>query len=133
MATASSAGPVVDRDRVLHAFVLPVVVAAVAVILSAFIGHLTMGLLAAGGVALGAINGLLMERATTKLTPEAGQTRQVIVKASLGRLGIITLVALALAVLFQPDGWVLLVALACYQLLTLLATLSAAAREARQG
>lgn len=120
-------------NRLLHVLVIPVAVAAVAVIVSAFVGHLSIGLLAAAGVALGAFNGLLMERGIARLNASPDPTRKLVVKGALGRLALITVVAFALAVVFRPDGWVLLLTLACYQILTLLASLGAAAREARLG
>lgn len=134
--TPAAAPPAVapfGLSRVLHVLVIPLAVAAVAVVISAFVGHLSMGLLAAAGVALGAGNGLLMERGIVRLNAAPDPTRQLVVKGALGRLAIVTVVALALAVVFRPDGWVLLLALACYQILTLLASLGAAAREARLG
>jgi hypothetical protein len=102
-------------------------------LVAGFFGHLQIGLLLAAGVGLGAINGLLMEQATARLTPEAAPTRKVIVKSALGRLGLITVIALAIAWFARPDGWILLLGLACYQLLSLAAALSAAVKEAREG
>lgn len=132
--TGASAGSVTEgTSHVLRVLVLPVAVALVAVVVAAFVGHLSVGLLVATGVGLGAANGLLMEQATAKLTPEANQTRKVIVKSSMGRLGLVSAVALLIAFLARPNGWVLLLGLACYQLLALLATIGAAAREARLG
>jgi hypothetical protein len=134
VATASTSGPVTTGPgHLLRVFVVPVACAAVALLVSGFFGHLQIGLLLAGGVALGVINGLLMEQATARLTPDAAPTRKVIVKSSLGRLGLITVIALAIAFFARPDGWLLLLGLACYQLLSLAAALGAAAREARLG
>lgn len=120
-------------SHVLRVLVLPVTCAALALLVSGFFGHLVIGLLLAAGVALGVANGLLMEAATARLTPDASPSRKVIVKSSLGRLGLITAVALTIAFLARPNGWLLLLGLACYQLLSLAATLGAAAREARVG
>lgn len=135
MATASTPGPALARgtSHVLRVLVLPAGCAAAALLVAGFAGHLQIGLLLAGGVALGVVNGLLMEAATERLTPEAAPTRKVIVKSSLGRLGLISVVALAVAFFARPNGWLLLLGLACYQLLSLLATLGAAAKEARTG
>jgi len=119
--------------HVLRVLVLPAACAATALLVAGIFGHLGIGLLLAAGVALGAVNGLLMESATARLTPEAAPPRKVIVKSSLGRLGLITVVALAIAFLARPNGWLLLLGLACYQLLSLAAMLGTAAREARLG
>ncbi|MDP9182205.1 MAG: hypothetical protein M3P04_05450 [Actinomycetota bacterium] len=119
--------------HVLRVLVVPAGVAAVALILAGFVGHVQIGLLLAVGVALGAANGLLMEAATARMTPDADPDRKDIVRGALGRLGIITVVALVIAYLARPDGWVVLLGVAGYQILMLTARLSAAAKEARLG
>jgi hypothetical protein len=133
--TASSTGPETDdtRDdaRVLPVLLLPGAVSAVALLVSGSLGHLLIGVLVTVGVGLGVVNGLLMEHATAKITPDSDHEKQDVVKASLGRLAIVTGLALLIAFLARPDGWVLLVSLACYQILVLLSQLGAAAREAR--
>ena len=135
MATASPPGPSMTGSpgHVLRVLVLPVACAGAALLISAFVGHVQVGLLLAAGVALGAVNGLLMESATAKMTPEAAPERSAIVKSSLGRLGLVTVVALVIVYLARPRGWVLLLGLAAYQILSLAATLGTAAKEARTG
>ncbi|MDP9101743.1 MAG: hypothetical protein M3N21_06300 [Actinomycetota bacterium] len=135
MATASAPGPGTARGagHVLRVLVVPGICAVVALLVSGFVGHLTLGLLLSAGVALGVVNGLLMEAATERLTPQSNPTRKVIVKSAMGRLGLITAVALAIAFFARPDGWLLLLGLALYQLLSLAATIGAAAKEARLG
>jgi len=133
--TASSPGPVVTtgHGHVLRVLALPVGCAVLATGLAGATGHLLIGLLLAAGIALGAVNGLLLEAATARLTPETAPTRKVIVKSAMGRLGLVTIVALGIAFLARPDGWLVLLGLALYQLLSLSAAVSAAAREARLG
>ena len=135
MANASTPGPVIasGSGHVLRVLALPAGVALLAVLVSGSLGHVAIGLLLGGGVALGALNGLLLEHAMARLTPDASVDRKDIAKSSLGRLGLVSVVALVLAFFFRPDGWLLLLGLACYQLLTLAASLGAAAREARLG
>lgn len=135
MAAASTAEPRVTgrTGHVLRVLVLPAACAGAALLIAAFVGHVQIGLLLAAGVALGAANGLLMESATARMNPNAPPARAAIVKASLGRLGLITVVALAIAFFVQPHGWLVLLGLAGYQLLSLAAALAAAAKEARLG
>ena len=134
MPTASSTGPVVDQApvRVLPVLLLPSAISVAAILLGASFGHLRIGVMVACGVALGVINGLLMERAIAKITPDSAHERRDVVKSSLGRLALVTGVALLIAVLARPDGWALLLALACYQILMTISQLGAAAREARK-
>jgi hypothetical protein len=117
--------------RIGRILVLPVALGAAAVVISGLLGHVSIGLLIAVGLALGAVNGVLAERAGSRLT--STDDRSVVVGGSLRRLGLITIVAFAVAVLARPDGWTVLVGLAVYQLLSLAAALGAAAKEARTG
>ncbi len=135
MAAAPTAEPRVTTrtGHVLRVLALPAACAAAALLIAAFVGSVQIGLLLAAGVALGAANGLLMESATARMNPDAPPERSSIVKASLGRLGLISIIALAIAFFVQPHGWLVLVGLAGYQLLSLTAALGAAAKQARLG
>jgi hypothetical protein len=111
--------------------VLPLALGAVAIVLAGALGHITIGLLITVGLGLGALNGVLAERALHRLKPE--DDRSVVVSGSMRRLGIITVLALVIVVAARPDGWTLLVGLAVYQLLSLASALGAAKKEARTG
>lgn len=132
MTTAPMSGPALTpAARIGRILVLPVALGAAAVVISGLLGHVSIGLLITVGLALGAVNGVLAERAGSRLT--STDDRSVVVGGSLRRLGLITIVAFAVAVLARPDGWTVLVGLAVYQLLSLAAALGAAAKEARTG
>jgi hypothetical protein len=113
--------------------VLPGVCVVVALAIGASLGHVQIALLVAAGVVLGTVNGLLVEQATAKMRPDDDPDRSAVVKSSLGRLGMVTAVALLIAFLTRPNGWVLLLGLAGYQVLALLSQLGAAMKEARLG
>ena len=133
--TASTGDSALARTpgRVLRALALPAGVALLALLVGAAVGHVSVGLFVALGVALGAVNGLLMESATARMDPDNAPERSDIVKGSLGRLGLISVIALAIAFFAKPNGWLVLLGLAGYQLLSLAARLGAAAKEARLG
>jgi hypothetical protein len=135
VATATMPGSVGRRGvkGVWRVLVLPAGVAVVAVALGASLGHVQIGILLAIGVALGVANGLLVEQATAKMAPDDDPDRRAVVKGSLGRLGLISAIALIIAFLARPNGWVLLLGLAGYQVLALLSQLGAAMRQARIG
>ncbi|MCW2542583.1 MAG: hypothetical protein JWM40_135, partial [Frankiales bacterium] len=122
-----------DTPRITPVLLLPAGVSVVAITAAALLGHVLIGLLVAGGVGLGLLNGLLMERATAKITPDSDHEKSDVVKSSMFRLAMVTGLAVVLAVLARPDGWVLLLSLAGYQILVLLSQLGVAAREARNG
>jgi hypothetical protein len=135
VATASTTGLQTEApaSRVLPVLLPPVGVSVVAIAVSAALGHVMIGLMVAAGLGLGLLNGLLMERATAKITPESGHEKSDVVKSSLGRLALITAVAFGIALLVRPEGFALLVALAGYQILMTLSQLGAAAKAARLG
>ena len=114
-------------------FMLPAVCIVIALAIGLSVGHVQIALLVAVGVALGTVNGLLVEQATARMVPSEDPDRKAVVKGSLGRLGMVTGAALLIAFLARPNGWVLLVGLAGYQLLALLSQLGAAMKEARLG
>jgi hypothetical protein len=128
-------GPVGKRGAkgVSRVLVLPATVVVVALAIGASVGHTQIALLLGVGVVLGTVNGLLVEQATAKMLPSDDPDRKAIVKSSLGRLGLVSGVALLIAFLTRPNGWVLLLGLAGYQLLALLSQLGAAMKEARLG
>lgn len=139
MATGTSTAPMTDpvvggdTPRITPVLLLPAAVSVVAIAAAALLGHVLIGLLVAAGVGLGLVNGLLMERATAKITPDSDHEKSDVVKSSMFRLALVTGLAVVIAVLARPNGWVLLVSLAAYQILVLFSQLGAAAREARQG
>ena len=111
--------------------IVPGALGLVAIALGFSVGHGQIGVLLAVGFALGTANGLLVEQATAKMLPDEDPDRRAVVKSSLGRLGLVSAVALIIAFLARPNGWVLLIGLAGYQILALLSQLGAAMKEAR--
>jgi hypothetical protein len=124
---ALTSGP----GRLARTLLLPIALGGAAVVICALVGHPLVGVMLTIGLALGAVNGLLQERAAARLKPT--DDRSTIIGGSMRRLGLITVVALAIAVLARPLGWIVFIGLAVYQLLTLAAALGAAAKEARTG
>jgi hypothetical protein len=130
--TAPMSGPALGTGaRVARTLVLPAVLGLVAIAVASLAGNAVIGLLITVGLALGAVNGLLQERAAARLRPD--DDKSVIIGGSMRRLGLITVIALAIVILARPNGWTVLIGLAAYQLLTLAAALGAAAKEARTG
>ncbi len=147
MSSAPAPPPVTLRSRLrlLRSLVLPAACGALAIVIAAIAQHVLIGVFIAVGLALGTLNGLLAERAAARLVsaggpaggppggPAGGPTKGMVIGGSMRRLGAITLLALLIAVVARPDGWTVLLGLAFYQLLSVVATLGVAAREARQG
>ncbi len=113
--------------------VLPLCLGAAAIVVAAVLGHPWAGVLFAVGLLLGAANGMAAQMATVWMTAADGVDRSTIVRSSLRRLALVTIVALAIAFLARPTGWVLLLGLAVYQLLGTAVTAGATMRELRRG
>ena len=113
--------------------VLPVCLGALAIVVAALVRHTWAGVLFAGGLFLGAANGMAAQLSSVWLATADGVDRGTIVRGSLRRLAIVTVVAVAVAFLARPTGWVLLLGLAIYQLLGTAATAGATMRELRRG
>lgn len=113
--------------------IVPVVFAFIAISIGLSVGHVAIAALLSVGVALGAVNGLLVEQNTAKMVPGEDPDRRAVIKGSLSRLGIVSFIGFFIAFLARPNGWVLLIGLAGYQILSLLSQLGAAMKEARLG
>ena len=96
-------------------------------------GNWRMGALAAAGVALGLINHILTEYAIQKaIGAEDPVTRNAYARSSLLRLGVISVAAFALAVVFWEQGGIaVLFGLAVFHLIALTLTAIPLLREVR--
>ncbi len=89
-----------------------------ATIATGFAGHPLMGVFGAVGLALGAINNRLLQLAVIARANGA-VSKKKFNGGVFGRLGGVTVLALALALLFRPDGLATFVGLAVFQVLML--------------
>ena len=83
----------------------------------------TLGTSITIGVLLGVINHVATELWLLRLITSGDQpTRKQMITATLVRLGLLTVVALGIAIAFWPDGFGVLLGLAVYRLISLLMT-----------
>ncbi len=107
--------------------------AAAAVLVLAVYGQLTFALMVCVGLAIGAFNSWLVHRSAVRYgTGEAVSRRRMITVGVLPRLALITLVALALAILFQPAGIGVLAGLAVFQVVTIVTSSMSMLKELRK-
>ena len=86
----------------------------------ALAGHLAMGLFVLLGLALGALNTLLVQRSVVRFAASgAANRKRRFTMSVLGRLAGITVVALICAFLARPDGLGVIAGLALFQLIML--------------
>jgi hypothetical protein len=96
------------------------------------LGHVTIGLLLVVGFILGAANNVLTVRSILKFTAAGDPDRKRFAKASLARLGYISLVAAVFLIVFRREGIAVLAGLAVFHLLAALATSVPALKEFRK-
>jgi hypothetical protein len=92
----------------------------VAIVVTSMYGHPLMGVFGCVGIALGAVNNRMLQTSVIRYaaSPEIG--RKQFRHGVLGRLGLITLLALGLGLLVRPDGLGVFVGLAVFQILMLI-------------
>jgi hypothetical protein len=94
--------------------------ALVSIVVLAFYGHVLMGVFACIGLGLGALNNALLQRSIRQYAVGASVTKKQFRHGVMGRLGIVTLIAIGAGLLLRPDGLGVFVGLAVFQILMLL-------------
>jgi hypothetical protein len=101
------------RSVIISAFL-----AAVAIVVCSVAGHPLMGVFVGFGLALGALNNLALQRSVVAHATQGVSKGRVQAGVAL-RLGSITLLSIALALLIRPDGIGTFAGLAVFQILML--------------
>lgn len=113
-------------------FVIAAVLGGVGLLIASVLGHVVLGLLLVAGVVLGAVNNILTVRSILKFTAAGDADRKRFAKASLVRLGYISLVAAVFLLVFRSEGIAVLAGLALFHLLAALATTVPVLKEFRR-
>jgi hypothetical protein len=93
-------------------------VGVVAVVVAGLLGHVLMGLFACVGLGLGALNTFMVQRAVVNYAAsEAPNKKARFTRSVLGRLALITVLAVGVALIVRPDGLGVFGGLAFFQLL----------------
>jgi hypothetical protein len=112
--------PRVAVANLRRSLIMAIAVGIVATIVLAFDGHLFMGLFLILGLGLGALNTWLVQRSVVNYAAsEAGNKKARFTRSVLGRLGLITLLAVAAAFFDRPDGLGVFAGLSVFQLFML--------------
>jgi hypothetical protein len=113
-------------------FIIAAVLGGVGLLIASVLGHVVVGLLLLCGLALGAVNNILTVRSILKFTAAGDPDRKKFAKASLLRLGYISLIAALFLIVFRREGIAVLAGLAVFHLLAALATSVPALKEFRK-
>jgi len=90
------------------------------IVVLGLLGHVLMGVFVCIGLALGAGNTWLVQRSVVSYANSEAVNKKIrFTRSVLGRLAIITLVALGCALLIRPDGLGVFAGLAVFQMLML--------------
>jgi urea transporter len=90
-----------------------------AIVITAVQGHPLMGVFGLVGIALGALNNLMLQRSVLAYARDASMSKKRFRNGVFGRLGGITLLAIAIGLLVRPDGLGVFGGLALFQILML--------------
>ena len=113
-------------------FIIAAILGGVGLLIASVLGHVVVGLLLLCGLALGAVNNTLTVRSILKFTAAGDPDRKKFAKASLLRLGYISLIAALFLIVFRREGIAVLAGLAVFHLLAALATSVPALKEFRK-
>jgi ATP synthase I chain len=103
-----------------------------ATVVLALLGHPWAGIFVCVGMALGALNNALLQRSVARYTRSPHMGRSQFSGRVLVRLGLITMLAFAVALLVRPDGFGVFAGLAAFQVLMLVGASVPVFRSLRQ-
>ena len=117
--------------RPLLLLAISAVLGAFAVLASALLGDVAFGWFFAGGLVLGLLNAVLVQRSVQAITAEAHPLKRRMALNSAARLMIMSVIGLTFAYLFRPAGLAVVFGMALFQVLLVLSTMVPVIRAVR--
>jgi hypothetical protein len=114
------------------ALLIAAIAGVLCLVISAIAGDFSIGVLACVGLAMGVINNHLVQRSLAASVATGDPNRRALTMSMLRRLVIVSAIAFAIAIVYQPNGWVVFVGLAAFQLLVMSTVFSGLIREVRR-
>jgi Na+/glutamate symporter len=105
--------------------------AVVGIVLGVIFGHPVMGILFAIGLGMGLYNARLLQKQVVKVISSENPTKRQLTGSSMQRLGVLTLIALAMGYFLRPDGLGVFFGLAVFQLIFMAHTMLPVLKERR--
>lgn len=125
--------PTYLRSSFRRTIILGVAVGVIGLVVCVLLGHALLGLFGCLGILLGAVNFLLVQRSVTNYGPNGEGDKARLLLTSIGpRLALTTVLALALAIFFKPNGIAAFGGLALFQFIVLATSALPAMRGMRQ-
>jgi hypothetical protein len=107
------------------------VLAVIGIVLGVIFGHPVMGILFAIGLGMGLYNARLLQKQVVKVISSENPTKRQLTGSSMQRLGVLTLIALAMGYFLRPDGLGVFFGLAVFQLVFMAHTMLPVLKERR--
>ena len=124
--TPASAAANLRRSVVLGA-----ILGGIATVVLSIEGHPLMGLFGLLGLFLGALNNRMLQKSVLRYAASETMGKKQFRRGVMARLGLVTLVALAVGLLLRPDGLGVFVGLAVFQVLMLIGAATPVFRSLR--
>lgn len=112
--------PVSAAANLRRSIVIGAVLGLVAVVVTSVAGHPLMGIFGCAGIGLGAANNRMLQKSVIRYASSATMNKKQFRHGVMGRLGLITLMALGVGLLIRPDGLAVFAGLAVFQILMLI-------------
>lgn len=84
------------------------------------------------GIGLGVLNSHLVQRSLARAVTGGDLQRKAIAFGVLRRLAVVTAIAFAIAIIYQPVGWLVFMGLTVFQLLIMVMVFAGLARQVRR-
>jgi hypothetical protein len=111
--------PITAAANLRRSVVVSCVLGAVAIVVGSLVGHPLMGVFATIGLALGALNNWMLQRSVLAYGSNVETGKKKFRRGVMGRLSAITLLAIAIGLIVNPDGLGVFGGLAVFQILML--------------
>jgi hypothetical protein len=111
--------------------IVATVLALIGIVVAVVFGHPVMGILFAIGLGMGLYNARLLQKQVVKVISGENPTKRQITGSSVQRLGVLTLIALAMGFFLRPDGLGVFFGLAVFQLVFMAHTIVPVLKERR--
>ena len=110
--------PTIAAHNLRRSVILAACLGGLSLVVLALAGHPALGLFVLLGLSLGALNTRAVQRSVVRFAAtEAAHRRRRFTMSVLGRLGLLTLVAVGCALAVRPDGLGVVAGLAAFQLI----------------
>ncbi len=119
--------------RPLRLLVISVLLAGLGTLVAALLGHVMVGVFFAVGLGLGLLNAVLVQRSVRNITAEAHPLKSKMALNSATRLLILTVIGLAIAFAFRPQGLGVVFGMALFQVVLVASTTLPVVKKLRTG